>query len=74
MSFSEKAKDRYVWFKQREGELEQEAQKNGGRLARLNWWRYSYYKYPYLLLETDDAVEDRFVDVFSNGVDITLNP
>ena len=72
MSFPGKVKRRYEWFKQRERELEQEAQKNDGQLSRSDCWRYHYYKHPYLLLEKDDVVEERFVDVFSNAVDITV--
>ena len=66
-----KVKDRYDWFKQRQMELEHQAKCNDGRLRRQDWWTCGYYRDPYLLLETDDTVRERFVDVFSNTVDIT---
>ena len=71
MHFSGKVKATYEWFKQRERELEKEAERNSGQLEMHMWWRYAYYKYPYLLLETDNAIKERFVDVFSNSADIT---
>jgi hypothetical protein len=71
MCLSGRVKNAYEWFKRREGELEHQAKTNNGKLKRHDWWRCHYYKYPYLLLETDDAIGERFVDVFSNCVDIT---
>lgn len=71
MHLTGRVKTTYEWFKQCERELGQEAERNNGQLERHMWWRYAYYKYPYLLLETDDAIKERFVDVFSNSLDIT---
>lgn len=71
MSLSERAKGPYNWFKQRESELQREAANNGDRLNRHNLWRYAYYKYPYLLLQSDDVIMERFIDVFSNCIDIS---
>jgi hypothetical protein len=71
MSLSERVKGPYDFFKQREKELQRDADNNGGRLERHNLWRLAYYKYPYLLLQSDDAILERFVDVFSNSIDIS---
>lgn len=61
----------YQWFKHRERELRSEMEKNGGKLPRHQFWRYQYYTYPYLLLETDEAIRERFVDVLANTVDLS---
>lgn len=63
----------YDWFKQRERELEAKAAANAGKLERHNWWRYQYYKFPYLVLETPAAIEERFIDVFANVTDLSTD-
>ena len=71
MPFSGRIKDTYEWFQQRRRELEHEAESRNGQLRRQDRWELAYYRYPYLLLESDDAIRERFIDVFSNGFDIT---
>lgn len=71
MSLKGRAKGVYEWFRQREEELQRIAGNRGGKLPKHDWWRVAYYRQPYLLLESDDVIFDRFVDVFSNGLDIT---
>ena len=61
----------YQFFKQREIELVQEAKKNGNKLPRHQVWRREYYNYPYLILETDDKIVERFSDLMTNIVDIS---
>jgi hypothetical protein len=46
--------------------LEAERGKAGGTLARHDWWRYHYYKYPYLAGAPDGRVAARFRDIFIN--------
>jgi len=70
MILSERTADTYKWFKEREQELTNEANQNGGKLALHQLWRLGYYKQPYLLLQSDDAILERFSDVFMNGLDI----
>lgn len=61
----------YEWYRQRGEELREAASINGGKLPAHEWWRYAYYMHPYLLLESDDAIIERLVDVFGNSLDIT---
>lgn len=61
----------YEWFKQRIHEYDTERAGSDGKLARHDWWRYAYYKSPYLILETDEAVIERFTDIFTNSLDIS---
>jgi hypothetical protein len=68
---SAKQKFAYDWFKERERQLIEESDKNQGKLPRHELWRLAYYKYPYLLLETDDAIRSRFVDLFANTIDLS---
>lgn len=63
----------YQFFKQRERELAQEAKKNGDRLPSHQVWRREYYNYPYLILETDENIIERFSDLMSNIVDISTD-
>lgn len=63
----------YQFFKQRERELALEAKKNGNRLPRHQVWRREYYNYPYLILETDEHIVERFCDLMSNIVDISTD-
>ena len=72
MSLRGRVKNTYEWFKHRENELRNSANANGGRLKWHDGWRYEYYKQPYLLLESDDVIIERFNDVLSNGLDITV--
>jgi len=51
--------------------LAQEAERNGNRLPRHQVWRREYYNYPYLILETDEHIIERFSDLMSNIVDIS---
>lgn len=60
----------YQFFKQRKRELTKEAKRNGG-IARHEMWRLQYYSYPYLILEADDIIIERFADLMSNIVDIS---
>lgn len=71
MPLTGRVKSVYEWFKEREGELQLESERNGGKLEMHNLWRLAYYNHPYLLLETDDSIKERFADVFSNGIDIS---
>jgi hypothetical protein len=66
-------KEAYNWYQRRERELQNTADNNGGRLPKHEWWRQLYYREPYLLLESNDVILERFGDVLSNSVDITAN-
>lgn len=70
MVLSDKAATTYDWFKKREKELHHEANQNDGKLALHDLWRLSYYKQPYLLLQSDEVILERFRDVFMNGLDL----
>ena len=70
MVMSDRAAATYDWFKKREQELHHEASQNAGKLALHDLWRLSYYKQPYLLLQSDEAILERFRDVFMNGLDL----
>lgn len=59
------------WFKQRMHEYDTECAGNDGKLAMHDCWRYAYYKSPYLILETDEAIIERFTDIFTNSFDIS---
>lgn len=61
----------YQFYKRRERELAEVAKKNGNRLPRHETWRREYYHYPYLILETNELIIERFGDLFSNIVDIS---
>jgi len=61
----------YEWFKQRIHEYDTESAENEGKLAMHDCWRYAYYKSPYLILETDEAIIERFTDIFTNSLDIS---
>jgi hypothetical protein len=60
----------YQYFKQRQQELSDDAKVNGG-LPLHQMWRLQYYHYPYLILETNDKIVERFADIMSNIVDIS---
>ena len=61
----------YEWFKHRINEYDAERASNNGKLARHDWWRYAYYKSPYLILESNEAIVERFTDIFTNSLDIS---
>lgn len=61
----------YEFFKARERQLEIESSRNGNRIERHNLWRLEYYRYPYLILEKDEIILERFSDIFSNILDIS---
>ena len=50
-----------------------EREGNNGKLAKQDWWRYNYYKCPYLLLEDDETIIERYTDFFTNCFDIDCN-
>ena len=68
-----RVKTTFDWFTKRAGELESQALQNAGRLPRHELWRCAYYKRPYLLLESDETILERFSDVFMNGLDISVD-
>jgi hypothetical protein len=55
------------WYERRKKEIEEALRANGG-VPRYETWLYEYYKNPYLLLISDEELEDRFVDFHSNVV------
>jgi hypothetical protein len=61
----------YQFYKHRERELAQEAARNGNKLPAHEAWRRDYYRYPYLILETDENIVERFSDLMVNIVDIS---
>ncbi|WP_170397631.1 hypothetical protein [Ruegeria arenilitoris] len=61
----------YQYYKQRERELTEEASKNGNNLPLHMMWRLQYYRNPYLILETDEKILERFGDLFSNILGIS---
>ncbi|MEM6610171.1 MAG: hypothetical protein AAF689_16525 [Pseudomonadota bacterium] len=61
----------YQLFKQQENELVKEAKKNGGKLPGHQVWRREYYNYPYLILETDEKIVERFSDLMVNIFEIS---
>lgn len=73
MALEGNASRTYEWFKERIREYDAKKEKDGGKLPMHDWWRYSYYKSPYLILETNEAIIDRFTDVFTNSLDISCD-
>ena len=65
------ARRRYDWFSQRLTELEKRASENGGRLSKEEVWRAKYSVNPYMLLEPDDVIIERFNDIFTNCLDLS---
>ncbi len=61
----------FEWFSKQSLELEEKANKNGGRLRRDDIWRREYYPYPYLILEPDEVILQRFSDIFTNCIDLS---
>lgn len=66
-----RAKWAFDWYKQRAKELDEEMRNNDGKLSMHEAWRRQYYEYPYLLLESNETIMERFVDVFTNSLDIS---
>lgn len=67
-----RAKQTFDWFRKRSFELETEFKEKGG-LPNHEVWRAQYYRNPYLLLETDQTILDRFADIFTNTIDISTD-
>jgi len=72
MAIEEWARRRYDWFSQRLSELERGASENGGKLSKDDIWRAKYYVNPYMLLEPDDVILERFNDIFTNCLDLSI--
>lgn len=70
MHLNDRQKGTFDWWQQRVIELESKRSQNQGSLARHDWWRLAYYKQPYLLLEDDKDILERFSDLFTNSLDI----
>ncbi len=65
------ARRTYEWFRERIREYDAERERCNGKLPMHDWWRYGYYKSPYLILEPDESIIERFSDVFTNSLDIS---
>lgn len=65
------AKSALRWYDERIIEFERKRQGNSGKLSRSDWWRLRYCENPYLLLESEIALQQHFVDVFSNSMYIS---
>lgn len=61
----------YNLYLERIREYDNEKSVRGGQLALQDCWKYAYYKSPYLLLEEDETIKERFSDVFTNGFEIS---
>ena len=66
-----KAYGPYQYYKDIEAELRSKAKRNNDKLSRDDFWKLNYYHYPYLILETDEKIIERFADLVSNIVDIS---
>lgn len=42
-----------------------------GSLPRSDWWRYEYYRTPYLMLASDEYLAQRWLDQYHNNVCLT---
>jgi len=71
MALEGRVKNTFEWFSERAKELEEKAAKDGG-MRRHEAWRLEYFKYPYLLLETDETILERFADVFTNSLELSV--
>lgn len=67
---NDRQKGTFDRWQQRVIELESKRLQNQGSLAKHEWWRLAYYKQPYLLLEDDKVIVERFSDLFTNSLDI----
>lgn len=67
-----RAKSAFDWYRLRASELDNEMLENSGKLPKHELWRRQYYEYPYLLLESNEAILERFADIFTNCLDISV--
>lgn len=72
MTIEGQAKHAFDWYRQRAAELDKEMLGNGGKLPKHELWRRQYYEYPYLLLESNETILERFADIFTNCLDISV--
>lgn len=72
MTIEGQAKHAFNWYKQRAVELDNEMHRNDGKLPLHELWRRQYYEYPYLLLESNEIILERFADIFTNCLDISV--
>jgi len=72
MPLEGKVKSTFDWFSKRARELETQFARNGS-LPRHEVWRGEYYSSPYMLLETDETILRRFVDIFTNSFDLSID-
>lgn len=73
MTLEGRVKRTFDWFQERARQLEKEASENVGRLRRDMVWRGEYYVRPYMILESDDTILERFSDVFMNCLDLSVD-
>lgn len=59
------------FFEKEKDKLSQKMKNNNGKLSADLLCKYNYYNYPYLLLETDENVIQRFSDILQNTIDIS---
>ncbi len=59
----------YNWFQSEAEVLEQRANDGDGKLPQDQAWAHEYFRYPYLLLASDEYVIQRFSDVFNKAFD-----
>lgn len=71
MTIEGQAKHAFSWYKQRAAELDNEMRRNDGKLPKHELWRRQYYEYPYLLLESNGTILERFADIFTNSLDLS---
>ena len=71
MTIEGHAKHAFNWYRQRAAELDNEMRRNDGKLPQHELWRRQYYEYPYLLLESNEMILERFADIFTNCLDIS---
>jgi hypothetical protein len=61
----------YMFFKERLKEIDLKTGGSSAKLSTEDHWRREYYKYPHLILETNENISQRFYDIFLNTIDIT---
>lgn len=59
-----------AWYEKRKHEIDQDADKNGGKVRRQDMWSRNYFRNPYLARATEEQISQRFCDVFHNQVDL----
>lgn len=67
-----KAQGTFEYFKIRAEELRLEAKRNGF-LKKQDIWNLEYFENPYLILETDEKIRERFKDLITNTYNISEN-